>query len=595
MKNFVGTLKENNFLKNKMLRRIFILSVLLTLGMPLSYLFFIHPSFEKLIIMDKEEDALSIARHLSSLVPIKSNKLTRSNVPADLLNEIVKHNDHFGLIRINIYSDTGEMIFSTDKSYIDYVNNKYFIQESLTKGSVYTKFVAKDDMITGGKILPFDMIETYVPLTNGNIIIGVFEINYDITERIAQLHNLALRSCIALYSFAFTFLIIITVVLIKEHRSIIKRRQAEDALESQLQFSQQLIDSIPSPIYYKDVQGKYLGCNSAFEKFLGLSSDEIIGKTVYDLAHSEAWAEIYHETDLALFQKKGTQIYEPSIMVADGSMHDVMVHKATYNDTSGAVAGLVGVMADITKLKQTEEALRASENKLHVLSSHLLTVRERELRLISLELHDELGQSLTLLKLQLRSIKRQLRKDQEELRKEADSIVTYIDQVIENVRRLSRDLSPAILEDLGLSASLRAMVEDFSAHSGIRVSLDMEELDHLFSFESQINIYRIFQESLTNTGKHAEPQQVSLAINIAENEVALIVEDDGKGFETNEVEAKYSIEKGLGLVAIHERARMLGGSFEISSQIGKGTRLTVIIPLENSGGVSIEPLSYSTG
>jgi PAS domain S-box-containing protein len=582
MKNFVGTLKENNFLKNKLLRRIFILSVLVTIGMPLSYLLLIHPSVEKLIIMDKEEDALSIARHLSSLVPIKNNKLTRSNVQADLLNEMIKHNDHFGLIKINIYSNAREMIFSTDKSYTDYVHNDNFFQELLTKGSVYTKFTAKGDMITGGKILPFDMIQTYVPLRNGNIIVGVFEIYYDITERTAQLHNLALRSCILLLSFAFTLLIIITLVLINKHRSIIKCRQAEDESQSQLQFSQQLIDNIPSPIFYKDVQGIYLGCNSALEQFLGLSKHEIVGKTVHDLATKE-WADIHWETDLALLKEPGTRAYVTIAEAGGGKMHDFIVHKATYKDISGAAAGLVGVLTDITEFKQTEEARRASENKLQMLSSHLLTIQERERRRISFELHDELGQSLTFLKLQIGSIGKKLRKDQGVVKEEVESTQDYVDQVLESIRRLSRELSPSTLEDLGLYAALRSMAEDFATHSGIETSIDMaEEVDDIFLRQSQIHVYRIFQESLTNISKHAEARHVSLAVEMGENEFTLAVEDDGRGFDTREVAAKYSIETGLGLTAMGERARMLEGSLEISSRKGEGTRVTVIIPIENS-------------
>ncbi len=596
MKNFVGTSKENNFLKNKMLRQIFFLSVLVTICMPLSYLFFVHPSFKKLIIMDKEEDALSIASYLSSLVPIKTNKLTRSNVPADLLSEMIKHKNDFGLIAINIYSNTGEIIFSTGKSYINDIRNESFLQEFITKGKVQTNFIAKDDMITGGKILPFDMIETYMPLRNGNIILGFFQMYYDITERIAQLRSLAIRFCILLHGFAFTLLIIITLVLIKEHRSIIKRRKAEDALQSQLQFSQQLIDSIPNPISYKDVQGKYLGCNSAFEKYLGLSPGEIIGKTVYDLAPSKEWGDVYRESDLRLLNKTGGVLfYETSIKAADGDMHDVMVHKGTYNDISGEVAGLVGVITDISDLKRTEEALRASEKKLHVLSSHLLTVQEEERKLISLELHDELGQSLTLLKLQMRSVQEKLHENQEGLMEETESIILYLDQVIESVRRLSRDLSPAILEDLGLSVAIRSMVEDFTTHSGIKVSLDMEDVDDLFPLERQILIYRIIQESLTNIGKHSGSRQVSLAMERGENEVTLVVEDYGKGFELKEVAARYSIHRGLGLAAIAERVRMLEGYLEICSSKGKGTRLIVTIPGESLGGITIDPLSYSTG
>jgi PAS domain S-box-containing protein len=588
-------LKQNNFLKNKMLRRIFLLSVALSIGLPLSYLFFIHPSFEKLLTQDKIEDSISIANYLCSLLPQKPTDISKENIPVEVIDEIEKYKKSFGLKKVKIYSKHGETVFSTDEREVGSLNRGDIFGQVLPRGELKTHIVLKNDPTIDGDTLSFDVIETYVPLLNGNNFLGALEIYYDITERVEQLHALAVRSCILIHSFTIMLLIIITLVLFKEHRSIEKRRQAEEALRGQLQFSQQLIDTIPNPVFYKDREGKYLGCNSSFEKFLGKSKNEIIGKTVYDVAPSREWGDVYHESDLALLHKKGMHAYEASVMSADGSMRDVMVHKATFYGASGAVAGLLGVMTDITELKLTEEALRASENKLHVLSSHLLTAQERERKLVSLELHDELGQSLTLLKLQLGSIRRKLQEDQEELRKETESILLYVEQVIESVRRLSRDLSPAMLEDLGLSAALRAMAEDFTTHSGIKVSFDMEELDDLFPPESQILIYRIVQESLTNIGKHSESQQVSLAVKRGESEFILVVEDFGKGFDPKEVAARYSLEKGLGLAAIDERARMLGGALTISSSKGKGTRLTVVIPVETSGGMSIEPLSYSTG
>jgi PAS domain S-box-containing protein len=595
MKNLVGILKQYNFLKNKLLRNIFLVSVFLAVALPFSYLLLIHPSFQKLLTDDKKDDSISIARHLSSFIPLQGNELSKKSIPKPRLNEIVKHNDDFGLVKIKIYSSTGETIFSTDESEIGYVNKNVFFHEFLAKGKVYTKLVTHDEETSEGKKLAIDVVETYIPLMNDNIFMGAFEIYYDITERVAELSSLASRSCLLLHSFTSLLLIIITLVLIREYRSIEKRRQAEEALRGQLQFSQQLIDTIPNPVFYKDREGRYLGCNSTFETFVGQSRNELIGKTVYDLAPSREWGDIYRESDLSVLNETGIQFYETSIKVADGNMREVMVHKAAFNDITGEVAGLVGVITDISEIKRTEEALRASENKLHVLSSHLLTVQERERKRISLELHDELGQSLTLLKLQMRSVQRKLHEDQKGLRKEAESIIVFIDQVIESARRLSRDLSPAILEDLGLSAALRSMVDEFTARSNIKVSLDLEDVDDLIPAEKQILIYRIIQESLTNIGKHSKSQQVSLAIERGEGEVTLVVEDYGRGFDVKEVSASYSLEKGLGLAAIGERTRMLGGYLEISSSKGKGTKLNVTIPVEVSGGITIEPLSYSTG
>jgi signal transduction histidine kinase len=178
---------------------------------------------------------------------------------------------------------------------------------------------------------------------------------------------------------------------------------------------------------------------------------------------------------------------------------------------------------------------------------------------------------------------------------EVKSTKDYVDQVLESIRRLSRELSPSALEDLGLSAALHSMAEDFATHSGIETSVSMIEVDDLFPPESQIHVYRILQESLTNISKHAEARYVSLAIERGESEVSLVVEDNGKGFDTREVAARYSMERGLGLAAMGERARMLEGSLEISSRKGEGTKVTVIIPIENSGDRYSETLPHCTG
>ena len=143
---------------------------------------------------------------------------------------------------------------------------------------------------------------------------------------------------------------------------ISKRKQAEIAYQENLRFLQHLIDAIPISIFYKDTNGIYQGCNSAFEKFLGLSKGDIIGKSVYDISPVDL-ADSYKKTDQALFDKPGVQVYESSVMYADGTRHDVIFNKATYTDARGRLSGLVGVVFDITKRKRAEEALRESEEK----------------------------------------------------------------------------------------------------------------------------------------------------------------------------------------------------------------------------------------
>gem|GEM_PF-686412 len=134
-------------------------------------------------------------------------------------------------------------------------------------------------------------------------------------------------------------------------------KRAEKALFENLQFLQRLIDTIPNPVFSKDTSGKFIGCNKAFEKLNGLSGDEIVGKTLYDLHLIKDVADRYVEMDKKLLQNPGVQVYESSAIFADGQRHEVLNYKATYTNAEGEVAGIVGVIVDITKRKHAEEAL----------------------------------------------------------------------------------------------------------------------------------------------------------------------------------------------------------------------------------------------
>jgi PAS domain S-box-containing protein len=144
---------------------------------------------------------------------------------------------------------------------------------------------------------------------------------------------------------------------------ISERKRAEEELNRQIILMETLIDTIPSPIFFKDREGRYLGCNAAFEFFVGRSKGDIVGKTVYDISPTDL-AEIYHKADLALMGKPGIQQYESTVRYADGSRHDVIFGKAAFLDHAGKVGGLVGVMTDITERKLAEEDRRLSMERL---------------------------------------------------------------------------------------------------------------------------------------------------------------------------------------------------------------------------------------
>ena len=207
---------------------------------------------------------------------------------------------------------------------------------------------------------------------------------------------------------------------------------------------------------------------------------------------------------------------------------------------------------------------------------------------MSMELHDELGQALMVLKFQLDRLSKEKRKTKAEFQ----FLLHYLDEVIENIRRLSRDLSPSSLEQFGLASAIKNLLQNFGKHYNIRWSeTEIDGINRLFPRLAQINIYRIFQEAFTNIGRHTQASQITVRIMEKDGRVLFTVEDNGQGFDLRKARDR---ENGIGLAAMQERARLAGGFLKIWSQPGAGTKITFNIPIIKGEGDET-PLSDSAG
>jgi PAS domain S-box-containing protein len=362
-------------------------------------------------------------------------------------------------------------------------------------------------------------------------------------------------------------------------RDITKQKEAEEALLKNEERFRTLVETMNEGLGVKDENGLWTYANDKLCYILGHFQGELVGRPVIDFV-DEAHRATFEEA-LTLQRKGEHKPYELTWTNKNGTKIPTIVSPKPIFSKNGEFKGSFAIITDITERKQAEETLRESEKQLRYLSSQLMTIQEQERKRISAELHDELGQALAVMKLRLKSIEKGLRKEQEPIRKDCEGTLHYIDEVIENVRRLSRDLSPAILEDLGLSAALRWMLNEFTEVYHIDVAFDdTVEIDHLFSRKAQIVLYRIFQEALTNIGKHAQATHVSIAIKEEGDKISFLVEDDGKGFDLGRITRKDVTEKGIGLVTMNERVRMLGGSLHLMSQEVGGTRIAFAIPAD---------------
>jgi signal transduction histidine kinase len=263
----------------------------------------------------------------------------------------------------------------------------------------------------------------------------------------------------------------------------------------------------------------------------------------------------------------------------------------TFNEEE--ISLLVGLANDlaygITALRaraeqrRAEKALKESERELRLLTAQLLSIQEEERRRVARELHDELGQALTVLKIHLVGLEETLSPQQQAQKESCEHMLSYIDTVIENVRHLAWDLCPSCLEDLGLTASLDYLVKDICRNHNMKSDVALDDIDLLFSPEAQINIYRIFQESLTNVVKHAAASRVAVKVERKNGLVFFEIRDNGRGFNLKQAMNNKVAKKNLGLTAMNERALMAHGSLLISSRKGRGTTITFSIPIDKPG------------
>jgi PAS domain S-box-containing protein len=378
-----------------------------------------------------------------------------------------------------------------------------------------------------------------------------------------------------------------------------------------------IVESSHDAIYSKSVDGLITYWNPGAERLYGYTPEEVRGKHVSILYPPERRAELMEKLE-RISRGESPQVSETVHVKKDGALIHVSLNISVVKDEAGKILGSATIARDITQERmmrdalesshmelerrvaertrdlemsnaslaremvertEIEDELRRSTKKLRALYSQLLTAQETERNRISRELHDDVGQALATLKLRLGHIARRSGKGSNEFKEECMWAAQFVDEMIEGIRRLSRDLSPSVLEHFGLPAAIRRLADEFSKHHGIHVSMDLSECDHLLAKDAQIHVYRIFQEALNNIGKYAQATHVTASVRLHEGNFCLAVEDDGLGFDPSDVLVGNAGRKGLGLVIMRERASIPGGVLDVRSEKGRGTCISLSIPL----------------
>ncbi len=262
----------------------------------------------------------------------------------------------------------------------------------------------------------------------------------------------------------------------------------------------------------------------------------------------------------------------------DGSTMWVEGDYMCFYDASGRITGHFGIQRDVTDRILAVEQLEQSRAELRALAARLQATREEERTRIAREIHDELGQALTALKLDLAWLGSQRpRGDSGALRRLDTSITARIDETMQVVRRIASELRPSTLDQLGLQAAIECLVQEATERTGIAIVLQAEEFPKL-SGEVESHAFRIIQEALTNVTRHSKATRVDVTVRRLEKAIIIAVEDNGVGF----VPQSLSGLRSLGLVGMRERALACGGTLLIRGQPGEGTAIVVTIPVAAS-------------
>lgn len=353
-------------------------------------------------------------------------------------------------------------------------------------------------------------------------------------------------------------------------RDVTKQRQAELNYRA-------IFNAANDAIFVHDIEtGTILDVNQKMVEMYGYTIEEA---RCLDVEAVSAGTPPYTQQEALRWLKKALE-GEPQIiewLAKDKAGRLFWVEVNIKRSVIGGTQRLLAVVRDISERKKVEDELRRSHGELRTLAGQLISAKEEEAKRLARELHDAFGQKLAVLNLQVPELESLLSRSDPVLEK-LRLLREGIGSLAQQIHQLSRQLHPAVLRELGLEIAVESECDSYSRQEGIPVIFSAEHVPEQIPDGISLCLYRVLQESLQNIRKHAQARKVEVRLAGAENEILLVVEDSGTGFELPEARRK----GGLGLVSIEERVRHVGGNFSVRSKRGHGTRIEVRCPLEGN-------------
>ena len=350
-------------------------------------------------------------------------------------------------------------------------------------------------------------------------------------------------------------------------RDISERKKTEAALRYNEEKYRTVIEQAVDAIALYNEEGEVLDINTGAANLLGYSKEELTGmKLTSILTMDELQDNPIRYDEL---QHGNSTIKVRKMRRKDGSIVETEVRSQQLSD-----GRFLSVIRDLTERLRAEKDLAASYEAIRKLTSHIQDVREEERTSMAREIHDELGQLLTVLKMDISWLSKKFDTATGDVKEKLSDLLGLIDKTVGTVRKISSELRPTLLDDLGLIAAMEWHLEEFEKRSGIKKQLEAPNEELQISDSLKIGLFRIFQESLTNVARHSGADTVNVSLVQEDNRIVLKIADNGKGFDKNQTSSET-----LGVLGMKERTLMMGGKYHIIGIPGQGTTVEVMIPV----------------
>ena len=355
------------------------------------------------------------------------------------------------------------------------------------------------------------------------------------------------------------------------------RRQAEDELRLAYQRLSYHVANTPLGVIEWDKDLFITRWSGQAEKIFGWKASEAVGKNIYGPDFPLIYAEDKPRVEKIINELTGERVNRNFSLNRnyrkDGSVIYCEWYNSVLRDEKENMITMLSLTHDVTDRKNAEEKLNESYQQIRSLTEHLQNIREEERAYIAREIHDELGQQLTVMKMDISWLSKKIVAEDHAVKERIQDLIEILDATVQAVRKISYELRPHLL-DLGLDDAIQWHLKEFEKRSGIKTSFSLPEEESALDDSIKTGLFRIFQESLTNVARHSAASHVHVELILEPNHIILRINDNGRGFDGDEAAEKQT----LGILGMKERAIMMGGNYTTKSERGQGTTVMVIVP-----------------